>query len=328
MKISPHGALRIMTTLLASFGSSLLGGLQDVVFKRRLAATEIEQGPLFILGHWRSGTTLLHELLCRDPRHTFPDQYCCSAPRHFLISGRIGRRLFRRLLPQDRIMDRMKVGFGRPQEDEFALCLLGVPSPYLRIALPNRDPFPEYADLETVKGADRQRWENELEKLLRKLTLRERKRIVLKGPLHTLRLPTLVRMFPSARFVYLRRSPESVIPSTLHLWRSLYSSQGLQTPRLDGLEDSVFEMYSRMRRRFLETRSLIPVGQLHSLRYEDLVEDPLGCLKELYESLHLGDFEPARSEVEHYLSQIKDYRPNRYRPSARLRKRIARLARE
>ena len=40
-----------------------------------------------MIGHWRSGTTLLHELLVLDPRHTFPDTYACFAPNHFLVSG-------------------------------------------------------------------------------------------------------------------------------------------------------------------------------------------------------------------------------------------------
>ena len=37
-----------------------------------------------IIGHWRSGTTMLHELLILDPRHTFPNTYQCFEPLHFL----------------------------------------------------------------------------------------------------------------------------------------------------------------------------------------------------------------------------------------------------
>src|SRR5262249_14864124 len=49
-----------------------LGLAQRAVYGRRLARTPIADAPVFILGHWRSGTTLLHELLTRDPRHAFP----------------------------------------------------------------------------------------------------------------------------------------------------------------------------------------------------------------------------------------------------------------
>ena len=41
--------------------------------------------PVFVIGHWRAGTTLLHELLVRDPRHTYPNTYDCFGPNHFLL---------------------------------------------------------------------------------------------------------------------------------------------------------------------------------------------------------------------------------------------------
>src|SRR5687768_2134430 len=95
------------------------------------------RAPVFILGHWRSGTTLLHELLVRDPRHGYPNTCQCFNPCHFLLTEQLVRRYFQWVLPSRRIMDNMAVGWGRPQEDEFALALLGAPSPYLTIAFPN-----------------------------------------------------------------------------------------------------------------------------------------------------------------------------------------------
>ena len=48
-------------------------------------------------------------------------------------------------------MDHVKTGFDRPQEDEFALCMLGQPSPYTAIAFPNNPPRDHaYLDLEGV----------------------------------------------------------------------------------------------------------------------------------------------------------------------------------
>ena len=38
----------------------------------RIRSAKLKEPPLFVLGHWRSGTTLLHELLMLDPRHTCP----------------------------------------------------------------------------------------------------------------------------------------------------------------------------------------------------------------------------------------------------------------
>src|SRR6478672_3406893 len=111
---------------------------QAGLYGRRISEAVVEP-PVFILGHWRSGTTLLHELLVQDPRHGYPNTCQCFDPCHFLLTERLIRRYFNWVLPARRIMDNMAVGWGRPQEDEFALALLGAPSPYLTIAFPNQE---------------------------------------------------------------------------------------------------------------------------------------------------------------------------------------------
>src|SRR5688572_10965754 len=55
----PVAALNVPVSAL----NSLLGACQELVYSRRVANTQIEKHPLFVIGHWRSGTTLLHELL-------------------------------------------------------------------------------------------------------------------------------------------------------------------------------------------------------------------------------------------------------------------------
>ena len=124
----------VIITLVSPF-HTLLRLIQEVIYGRRVRRTEIREAPLFIIGHWRTGTTLLHELLILDPRHTFPTTYECLAPHHFLLTEKWLARLFTFLLPSRRPMDNMAVGFDRPQEDEFALAILGLPSPYVTIAL-------------------------------------------------------------------------------------------------------------------------------------------------------------------------------------------------
>src|SRR5262249_18962829 len=92
----------------------------------------LRDGPVFVLGHWRSGTTLLHELLARAPRHAAPTTFDCLSPHPFLLTRSWLPALLRRFAPRRRPMDNMAAGWDRPQEDEFALCLLGLPSPYER----------------------------------------------------------------------------------------------------------------------------------------------------------------------------------------------------
>jgi hypothetical protein len=57
---------------LAAANNSLLGLLQSAIYGARLRDTNIEHDPIFVLGHWRSGTTHLHELplILKSPPHT------------------------------------------------------------------------------------------------------------------------------------------------------------------------------------------------------------------------------------------------------------------
>jgi hypothetical protein len=66
---------------------SILHRIQNRSYADALA-TVVSPAPVFVLGFWRSGTTLLDELLCCDPRFGFPSTYACLNPAHFLLSER------------------------------------------------------------------------------------------------------------------------------------------------------------------------------------------------------------------------------------------------
>ncbi|MFO0843086.1 MAG: sulfotransferase [Gemmataceae bacterium] len=297
----------------ASLVNSALGLGQRAVHGRRIAATPVARGPVFILGHWRTGTTLLHELLGRDPRHAFPTTYECFAPHHFLLTRPWLPRLLARLGPT-RPMDRMAAGYDRPQEDEFALCLLGQPSPYRRIAFPNRAPAGDGSlDLCGLSPRALRRWKEAYHHLVQAWTLAHGgRRLVLKSPPHTCRVGTLLELFPDARLVHVVRDPYDVYPSTLHLWRVLYGLWGLQRPTWEGLPELVLDTFTQVYDRLEEGKRLIPPGRFIEVRYEDLVRDPVAQVEVVYHGVGLGDFAPARPHVEEYVAGMKGYEVNRY----------------
>jgi len=208
-----------MALLILLYGTlnSALGALQRVFLGRRVARTEIREHPIVIVGHWRSGTTLLHELLALDPRHTAPSTYACFPPNHFLLTRRIIPPALSWLMPSRRPVDNMPFGWHHPQEDEFALCNMGIPSPYLTIVFPNQPPrHSEYLTLDGIPPEDLERWKRALRWFLQCVTLECGKRIVLKNPPHTSRIKILLEMFPDARFVHILRDPYVVFASTIH----------------------------------------------------------------------------------------------------------------
>ena len=69
--------------------NSAFSGAQHLVFGRTIAETKIEHPPVFIIGHWRSGTTYLHQLMVMDKRFAYPNTYDCMAPSHTLLTGSV-----------------------------------------------------------------------------------------------------------------------------------------------------------------------------------------------------------------------------------------------
>jgi omega-hydroxy-beta-dihydromenaquinone-9 sulfotransferase len=317
-------AMAVIIAVTGAF-NTLLRLIQAALLGRKIDRTKIEHDPIFVIGHWRSGTTLLHELLVRDPRHTYPDTYDCFAPNHFLLSGWWMRPSLGFLLPSRRPIDNMPAGWAHPQEDEFALCNMGVPSPYLTIIFPNRPPqCQEFLDFRGVPEPAVEGWKRSLLWFLKCVTLRDPKRIVLKSPPHTARIHVLLEMFPRAKFVHIVRDPYVVFPSTVNLWKRLYRDEGLQMPRYDGLDEHVFESFTRMYEAFDRDRKLIGPGQYCEVRYEQLIADPIAQMRRVYEELQLGDFGSVRSGIEAYFAGQKDYKTNRYQITPETRAEITR----
>jgi hypothetical protein len=300
--------------------------LQQGLLGSRPDHTPIRHEPLFIIGHWRTGTTLLHELLILDRRHTYPSTFHCLVPNHFLLSEWWMKRAFWFLMPSRRPMDNMAAGWERPQEDEFALCLLGQPSPYLTIAFPNRPPQDQDAfDLERLPKREQRGWKDAFVRFLRQLTWRDPRRLILKSPTHSCRIKTLLELFPDARFVHIVRDPYVVFPSTVNLWKALYETHGLQTPTFQGLEEHVFFTFTHLYRKLEEGKRLVRRGRFCEMRYEDLIADPEGQMRRLYEELELGGFEEVLPRLHEYLAANASYKTNRYpQLSPELREQITR----
>jgi hypothetical protein len=246
-------------------------------------------------------------------------------PNHFLLTEGFFMRWLKFLMPSSRPMDNMKAGFDRPQEDEFAMCMFGVGSPYLTIAFPNHPPQgQEYLDLEGVPPHGLRRWKRALKQFLRRLTFKTGKRLVLKSPPHMARVKTLAPMFPAAIFIHIVRDPFVVFSSTVNLWKTLYTTHGLQTPTFAGLEELVLQTFTRMYARLEQDRRLLGPERLYELRYEDLIKDPAGEMSKIYDHFHLGGFDQYLPRLQEYLASVHGYETNKYALTVEQRTEITR----
>lgn len=323
-RVAPARIPRALGITAASVGNELLSAIQQAVWGRGIRAAGIEHDPIVILGHWRSGTTLLHELLARDPRLVAPSTIQCAVPSHFVLSEQFATERLGFLLPRRRPMDAMRMGFARPQEDELALCNLGFPSPWWTVAFPN-DPVPDtdYETLDELSDDARGRWLAAWTGFLRTIQFEHPGRLVLKNPLHTFRVPLIRGVFPAADFVHIVRDPHDLVPSCLHFWRRIAEDHGLQRPRATDLEDRVFDSIRRMDARLAATWETIPERHRLRIRYEDLVADPLGVLHGLYDHFRWPGCAEAEPLWRAHLDAERDFRCNDLPLDDRLARRIA-----
>ena len=294
--------------------NSTLAAIQRATHRKRIQQTTIDQPPVFIIGHWRSGTTLMHELMSLDDRFAWPTNFDAFVPQHFLLSRYFLYPIVSLLMPGKRPMDDMDLGIGSPQEDDFALCAMGAPTPYRRIAFPNRTTrYHAQLNLSLCDTGERIELQRAMEQFLKMLTLRYGgKQLVLKSPPHTGRVKQLAQWFPQARFIHLSRHPYKIVPSTVRLWKLLDSLQGFQVPKYDDnwLRNYIFECKDLMYQAYFDQRELMPKNQLAEVRFETLVQSPEEEMRRVYEQLELDGFEQILPKLESYFQSKKDHKTN------------------
>ena len=271
------------------------------------------QAPVFVLGHWRSGTTWLYHLLARDPALAAPNAFQVTNPRSFAATEWLAARVFQSLIPNKRVQDDVALGMHTPEEDEYAIGVLCGMTPYLGRSFPDRAAFYErFLTLRDCSPTEREAFGQAMHDFTDRLTQHTGKRLVLKSPAHTARIRYLLKWFPDAHFVHIHRDPTAVFQSTRHLYDTVDWFWTLQR-RPANHDEQILRQYRALHDAWFEDAALIPKGHLHELSYESLVDDPIGNLQSLYSSLNLGPFERVQATMEEALSG-RAYRANRFEP--------------
>lgn len=212
-------------------------------------------------------------------------------------------------------MDNVALSFQSPQEDEFAPLLMTGFSPYLGVTFPRHDdayaPFLSFRD---APPAAVEAWGRAFTWFLKKLTLKYGRRLVLKSPTHTARVRLLLQLFPDARFVHIHRHPYDVFQSFRHYYDTAMWFTYLQRPDLDAIDTNILQRYTALHDALFDDLALVPAGQFHEVRYEDLEREPVVVLRSTYDALGLGDFARAEPAVRAYLDTLQGYEKNRFAP--------------
>jgi len=312
--ISSKYYLRIFLTTLVVIVSTPFHLWEWIFFKIKLSKFRFKKPPLFILGHWRSGTTLLHNTLCADPDAGFLTTYQSVFPNN-MASKLVFKTFMRINIPERRPSDNVKLDVNFPQEDEFAFCNMNHNGYY------NFFYFPENYDLfyrksihhEGFTHKEKQEWYNDYDMMVKKALFNTKgERVVIKNPVNTARIKHLLKMYPDAKFLYIYRNPITVFLSTQRFFNSLMPNLILQDTDNDFIDEMIFDVYKRLMNDYIEQKGLIPEGNLIELKYEDFEKDPTGQLKNIYNNLLGEDFDKKKGYFSRYFESVKGHKKNKY----------------
>ena len=287
-------------------------------FKKKKSGSRLQkndiQPPVFILGHWRSGTTYLHSLMAQDGQFGVLTNTQAFFPWSMMVGKKWAAALMRLVLPKQR-WDGVALAPDSPQEEEFALQRLFGESAYLGWRFPNRLPhlFRKYGLLQFDRPEERAVFKKQYADLLKMLAGKNSgKTLLLKNPPNTGRVNLLLELFPNARFIYLHRRPDHTCMSTLRMHQTLVRRFAITSSDTCDLDAFVPAFHAELTAKYEQDKSLIPDGQLVEIGYAHFIKNPMGTLWAIYRNLGLNGFENARSDFEIFIKKQQAYQPKKY----------------
>ena len=289
-----------------------LGWTLDAVLHPRWRSTPMAP-PIFILGHQRSGTTLLHRLLSEDKTHArslllhemiLP---AISAQRTISGIGLVDRSVSRGKLAkwfhgvQERTfgpLDYMhRLRFDEIEEDEFVLWNI-----YASTMCINDAPLNTvHKDLEDLRDFHKWPVERQIQAfgwyracLLKKIYRNPAPAgeglpwIVSKNPHFSQKIPEMMRVFPDAKLIYLVRNPLETIASRLDLirgiWRHRFKEFHDMTPeQAEAIVKDSMRTYLNAERDLYD----VPENQRFIVLYDDLLDRIPETVRNIYRHFDL-----------------------------------------
>ena len=288
--------------------------------ERRTPLAPLVEDPIFVLGHWRSGTTRLQEVLAADPRHTtstlFTSLFADVSAAGAVLQAPMDAIASALGLPHS--IQRQPLQLGLPAEGDIGLCLALLSEHAYTWGHLFPRAFSDWMDSHVLSPSPTavEGWLADYDGLMRRVSaLAGGRRVVMKSPGDTARVPLLLQRYPSAKFVYVHRDPIAVYHSTQYLWGVIRREFGLQSVTDEAVHRQIVSTYGSLLRRYLRDRESVPAGQLVEVRHERLVAEGPASLAMTYTTLQLGEVPGSVAAV---LQGGRGHTAQRYRTSPEL----------
>ena len=260
----------------------------------------LQSPPVFVVGFWRSGTTLLHEMMAADKSFVSPRLMDILFPSDAPYLQGHKRKALGAIaqvktdeagapIYPTRQVDLVEVSLHRPQEEELALCHLAAPSFFRASFFPrHRDAHIEEALFSAPDSAARASWRAAHMQFAKTLVAKyPQQRILLKNPANSARVDDLMAMYPKALFVRIDREREAVLKSfqrMMDLSIAQFSLQGSAEPFSRAEAEALYE---RVIAKLDADWAAVPEERKTQLTYDTLTADPVDAVRRIYKTLKL-----------------------------------------
>ena len=324
VSILPKYIFRLLFLLMNACWASIFALAEKRRFHKAYNAIQVPDNPVIIVGHWRTGSTLLHQLMNLDNGFCSPSLFQTTLPDSFLFSSKYYKPVMSRIMPKHRPMDNVKSGFDEPQEDEYATFRLCGESPLERLIFPKKTTYflDEYGKEKGSEANIIAAWSNSFSLFCRKLYFHTPKTLLLKNPFLSLRIPEIISLYPNARFIHIKRNPLKVIPSTIHMWDTVGRQNSLNGNHLKPEIKEVTTYYRQMIQTIEKSFAELRENNYIEITYEDLVKDPSNVIRSVYGHLDIPFTTEYENKLSSYLQEEKGYQSNSHQLSAEEKKLI------
>jgi hypothetical protein len=271
--------------------------------------------PIFIIGHWRSGTTFLHYLMGQDKNLSYSSTMDTLAPSVFLNFDNFLKKLVVKSLPKKRPMDNLEMNAHLPYEDEYAIANLSPYSFYHGWYFPRAidQYFKSYVLHDNGDDSIDEKWKDVYSYFLKKLAFKnDGKQIMLKSLVNTAKIKLLLETFPDAKFIHLYRNPYKVYMSTWKLYDSILPIFSFQHINKMEFDKSILKIYKDMYKKYFNEKHLIPKDNLIELKYENFIRKPLKTMKMIYSKFGINGFIEAKPFFVKYIKKHENYKTNHH----------------
>ena len=312
--ISPKYYFKIAITTIIVIIATPFHFLDYLAYRNKIKAVKFKKPPLFIIGHWRSGTTLLHNMLAKDPASAYVSTYHALFPNN-LASKWLFKTFMRINMPDKRPSDNVELNINFPQEDEFAFSNCQPNAYYNFFYFPHnyKKFYDNSVNHKNLSEKEIKKWYKSYDTLIKKPIINTKgERVILKNPVNTARIDKILKLFPDAKFIYIYRNPITVFFSTRRFFQHLFPTLWLHETKSEFIDQMIFDVYNRLMEDYFKHKSLIPKENLIEIKFEEFEQNPVEEIKKMYTHFLEEDFESVKTYFSEYSKTQEKHKMNKY----------------